>query len=492
MATTAERMRRIKPVPAPVQYLDKQLQSADTEIRQTGLDSIHKMNVPSEPLTDCLARLMEHQNWYVRQAAADGVVRAAQVPKAVEVALRDVAGKRMETEDIYTRSCASRALVGVVQKHLAPDEGEKEGFVGSFSTAGPGIPEQVAAEAASQVAQRLTHEDPRIVQNAVEALTQMGECAAPHAPQLGACIANPDVGVRNAIIRAFKNLGVPAAGGADDLGQRLAHEDPITRRAATRALLAMSHHSGAAAAAGAAAQLKNPDPIARQAAAACLATLGPLAAPWAKHLSARLEDDDTSVRITAVRALVNGGPSTAPYVKHVKHRMNSEDPEVRAAAVDAMRGLARVCPVYAKAVGKMLAEDAEQSGGIQQRVQALKVLAGAEANAQPYLTDIVTELQYPDWAVRRAAIEALQDLKEHAVPVASQVARRVLHHEPDTRRAAAEALGLMGIHSAGFGDRLVGTHATEEDQDVKAACAEAIDMLTKCGALTPKPKGAVG
>mmetsp|Transcript_117046 Transcript_117046/g.377713 ORF Transcript_117046/g.377713 Transcript_117046/m.377713 type:complete len:185 (-) Transcript_117046:171-725(-) len=170
-------------------------------------------------------------------------------------------------------------------------------------------------------------------------------------------------------------------------------------------------------------------------------------------------------------------------LKHVKKRLSAESPDARRAAVDAMRGLSKVCPEYVQVMGKLLQEDADDF----QRVQILDIFGGAAANAQPYLLDIVKELEHPDWAVRRAAIECLQDLGEHATPTASQVARRLLHHDPDVKRAAAEALGRMGVHAGGYGHRIQGTLDTEEDPDVRRACEVALQLLEAAGDMDGTP-----
>merc|ERR1711865_153854 len=98
-----------------------------------------------------------------------------------------------------------------------------------------------------------------------------------------------------------------------------------------------------------------------------------------------------------------------------------------------------------------------------------------------YLEEIAKALEDKDWGLRRVAIEALCDLQEHGDAAAAEVARRLLHHDPDVRRAAAEALGRMGLHAGEYGHRVEGLLDTEEDPDVKSTCADACDMLYAAG-----------
>lgn len=476
---TAERAARIKPVPAQVQLLEKQLLSADAKVRQVGIDSIPDLGAPAEPLANCISGLLEHQNWYVRQSAAFACARAAESPGAADAAIRGVAGARLLHNDAYVRTCAGRALITVTQPYsTGTDDPTNESDVAL------GVTAEAAGMAAQETAAKLSSEDQAARETALETLSEMGACAAPYAAQIGACVSDPNLSVRNAAIEAFAALGAWVSDGSLAAGEGLSHSDAAVRRSAERALVALSEHSGEAAATGAAAQLEKQDAVARHAACVCLAKLGPLAGPHGKSLSACLEDIDSKVRLAAQRALVNAGPNALPSLEHIRKVLNSNNPDARRTAVDTMRGLSAACPQFAQAVGRTFHEDSGVGADVtRERIQAVKVLGGAGANARPYLRDVVKALEAVDIAERRAAIEALEDLGEHAGPVAEQVARCLLHADADVRRAAAEALSLMGVHAGHCLHRLEGMVDTEEDPDVRHACEQALELVRESGAI---------
>mmetsp|Transcript_79308 Transcript_79308/g.137507 ORF Transcript_79308/g.137507 Transcript_79308/m.137507 type:complete len:597 (-) Transcript_79308:18-1808(-) len=231
--------------------------------------------------------------------------------------------------------------------------------------------------------------------------------------------------------------------------------------------------AGADTAAGAALQLQSENPVTRLAALDCLAELKHLAAPHGPEMAQLLEDEDVTVRSTAVHALICAGQNMQPHLKAIKKRCRHSERDVQRAAVAALRGLACVCPNYARSAEHDLQEETE----VHPRRQALEVLAGAAANVEPYLPDIVLCLEDNDWAIRRQTIETLADLKEHGRKAAGEVARRLTHHDRNVRRCAAEALGRMGKHSGDYGHRVEDLAATEEDEDVKRTAVEACELL---------------
>jgi len=274
-----------------------------------------------------------------------------------------------------------------------------------------------------------------------------------------------------------------ALAGIGAVAERLRHPEKEIRRAATKAVHALAAHSGGEAAAAVAGQVSqcatSPE---RRYLLLVLADMKELAAPHGKVLADLLEDPEASVRAAAVRALVSAGPKVAPSsLKHVKRRLEHEDPDVRRAAMDAMRALSSTCPSYAQSVGKLLNEDQEvpTEESIRYKIAILTILGGAATNAEPYLENLTDALNDKDWGVRRAAVESLVALGEHATPAAADVAQRLLHHDPDVRRAAAECLGRMGVHSGKYAGHVEGAVETEEDDDVRRACEKAAAQLAQ-------------
>merc|ERR1712014_33028 len=100
------------------------------------------------------------------------------------------------------------------------------------------------------------------------------------------------------------------------------------------------------------------------------------------------------------------------------------------------------------------------------------------------LEDILHEMESDDWRLRRAIMHCVEDLGVHAAGFgAKEVAKRLLHPEPDVRRTAVECLGRMGVRAGPLSHRVEAMLDTEEDEDVKKVCVIACDRLRKCGAL---------
>jgi len=261
------------------------------------------------------------------------------------------------------------------------------------------------------------------------------------------------------------------------LAAALGSEEEKIRRNGKRALMQMAQSNGKQTAEAVLGPLKSENKVTRIAALECFAALGSLAGPHGAELAEHLEEPDPTVRQSAVHALVSGGKSMRDKHTDIKKRSQHENADISRAAVQALRGLASLCSKFARSAHRDLEEDPEIKG----RMMAIEVLGGAGHNVKPYLEEIVKCLEDKDWGIRRCAIECLCDLEEHAESAASEVARRLLHHDPDVRRAAAEAMGRMGTHCGELGHRVEGLMDTEEDEDVKRTCAEACKALYAAG-----------
>lgn len=479
MSKNKDRILKIKPKPASVQLLERQLHSNDAEVRKVGWDSIHRIGAPVEPLTDCVAACLDHQNWFVKASGAEACCRSIQSKGAGEVAVKSVAGTRMSNPDAEVRRCAGQALVRIVEDASTPD---------APTVMSPKmIPQNTVDNAVKEMAAILSHQDPRIRQNAIEAIGRIGPHSGTCLDEVMSKISDPDVSVRNAVIGCCASLGPLAATCAEQIAKHLRSPDKDVRRSATRAIHTLEQHSGAEAAAAVAGQVeKCADAAQRRYLLLVLIDMKELAAPHGKLISDLLDDPDPGVRHTVVRLLVSAGPMVAPYsLKYVKRRLESPDADVRRSATDAMRAMSPIAPSYAQSVGKLLHEEQADptEENIRYKINILTILGGAAANAEPYLEELAEHLGDKDWGIRRAAIEALADLGEHATEAAAEVARRLLHHEPDVRRAAAECLGGMGVHAGAYGNRVKTMVDTEEDDDVRQACERACALLAEAGAL---------
>jgi HEAT repeat protein len=260
---------------------------------------------------------------------------------------------------------------------------------------------------------------------------------------------------------------------ADCIALELDNDSEVIRRSATKAIVTLEPHAGSEAAKAVASMLSNSSDTTKRAAALCLAELGKHTAPHGKALAVLLESEDVGVRNASVRALVAGGRGMASSMSTLMKKLDHPNEDVRRAAVAALRGLAAQCSKFTKTAHKLI----EEEPSVRHHCQALDILGGSETYALPHLSDIVLGLEDKEWKVRRAAIDALEDLGPHAGKAGGEVARRLLHDNPDTRRAAAEALGRMGQHAGDFARRVEGLVETEKDEDVKRSCESAVARL---------------
>lgn len=461
----------IKAKPACVQLLEKQLSNADPAIRKTGADSIPNIKAPAKPLAECLETHFDHQNWYAKRSAVSAATRAIESKDAANPTIQ-VLTNRLDSSDCETRKCAGRALAGIANAACQSDASKL-------------IPQFCAENAAQAAADCLEHEDPRVRQNAVESLALFSDSAAPHASRLAKRLTDTDGSVRRSVATACTTLGVVATEAAEDVSRLTNHQEDCVRASARNAAFALSTHSGPDVAAAVIQALQVcSDASVRRETLDLMCDLGALMAPHGKVLASFLDDADFGVRCCAIRAMVSAGPNVSgSSLEHVLRRTEQQDRDLRRSAVDAMRALAPMCPQYAAAVGKSLQETAET---IQQRCDVFRILGGAGANAGPFLEDMSYGLDDKDWAVRRATIEAFEDLKEYATEAAPHVARHLLHHSPNVRRAAAETLGRMGLHCGPYANRVEAMLDTEEDEDVLHTCQQAHQMLLDCGAYETK------
>eukprot|EP00913_Durusdinium_trenchii_P025898 g24302.t1 len=277
-AQLAARIAAVKPVPATVQLLEKQLLNGDAEIREQGVESITKIQPPPEPLTVAWARSgalafgsvdverpkrsQKLDRWYVRRTTAAAVTKCAELDEDAELAIHKVAAAQLEHEESWNRAldpdvrcCVARALLAIhkasvnetpaktcalgierrVFKAKDPEEPRDQGegeeaplsARSEDSMAGAAQAGCVDVEygdlAVMEIAQRLAHEKsslsvrPREIRElALNTLAQMGAAAEPYGRKLGQMLADDEVSVSVAALAAFEQLGAHAQSGIEE------------------------------------------------------------------------------------------------------------------------------------------------------------------------------------------------------------------------------------------------------------------------------------
>eukprot|EP00439_Symbiodinium_sp_Y106_P041984 s2177_g5.t1 len=288
-AALQARIAQVKPVPATVQLLEKQLlngagakasgdravkglqgwDEGDREVRAQGVQSITKIRPPAEPLTDLLARLIQHENWYVRRTAAAATAKCAELEDTAEMAVHKVAAAQLENEDPDVRICVARSLLAmhrasvseappksralnivrrvfksfeeleeernaaealrlccksVTQQTTLDDDAPLPTARSDDSMQNCALPGAVAAEvgglAVQEIAARLAHENRDIRELAVNTVAQLGR----ETRKLGSLVADPEIPVCVAASSAFEQLGPHADAGIEDLVKILGHQ----------------------------------------------------------------------------------------------------------------------------------------------------------------------------------------------------------------------------------------------------------------------------
>jgi len=546
-AQLAARIAQVKPVPATVQLLEKQLLNGDADIREQGVESITKIQPPAEPLTDMLHRLLHHENWYVRRTTAAATSKCAELDETAELAIHKVAAAQLEHEDPDVRNCVARSLLAIyrssvsetppkssalgIQRRvfLAPtEESAKEGDEidedaprtarSDDSMAGAALAGEVDTEygdlAVMEIAQRLAHEQPEIRELALSTLAQMGVAAAPYGKKLGQMLADDEVTVVVAATAAFEQLGIHAVSGIEEVVKILSHQQDFYRRQAHRVLMGAAKHSGDEVITHVIQTLTGLQPkrkedrekqsgrrsppgskgsseeapvkVVLRTVLTLLCDLGPLqgdfgplVAPNMKVIMPFIEDPDIDIRAAAIRCLITAGPEVVANngYKMLRKKMELRNVTISKAAMDVLRGLAPIAPVIAGTIGQVLWEESldQLPETMRQRSMVLNVLGGAQANAKKFLEYIAREMESGDFKVRRAAMEAFVDLKEHAIPASAEIAKRLIHADPLVRRLTVECIQLMGVHGHKLLPRVKGLLDTEEDPDVIHSIKRALE-----------------
>jgi len=465
----------IKRVPASVQLLETRLQSYDEEIREQAWKGLDQLGAPDEPLVEKCEEQIHHQNWFVREAGVNAL--AFCVDAGCGMLSATTAEPLLEHEEPHIRYCAAQTLIGIEQRvrvKIVELNNPRDGKINYEKIEKATIPAQRAVEMLSQ---RLTHEDAKIRQNALDHLSRTGDLCTQFSEQICAMVTDPSLPVRNELLRVIARLGPLIVSGTAVLAQALEHEEMKMRRSGAKSLMELSHSCGPEVLEALMEPLVSEQRITRLASLDLIASLGHLAGPHGEEICDRLEETDSEVRLAAVHTLIACGRVMQPHHSHMKERTKHANPDIQRAAVQTLRGLAAVCPKFCKQAYKDMEEEPE----LWARKMAIEVIGGSGHYATSHLEEIAKALEDNDWGLKRCAIECLQDLKEHASPVAGEVAKRLLHHNPDVRRAAAEGLGRMGLHAGEFGHRVEGLCDTEEDEDVKRTCAAACEMLYAAG-----------
>merc|ERR1711972_294511 len=109
------------------------------------------------------------------------------------------------------------------------------------------------------------------------------------------------------------------------------------------------------------------------------------------------------MRAICSRVLVAAGPKVKPCMNSVLQRMEHQKEDIRIAAIECCRSLSFIIDKFARSQGRIFLEDMvseDQEELVQKKLRAIRVLAGAGKNADPYLEEVIQELESNDWRLR--------------------------------------------------------------------------------------------
>lgn len=428
--------------------LVKRLTSADPELREQAGPNFVKIGPKAVAFQEETGEMLEHKHWYVRVATAKALAHIGGnevTPQPIAVA-----ASRLEHKDHHVKQMAIKCLTLMGERAEVPPD-------------------------MTVVAEKLEHPDVDVRVSALNALASMGSYAEPHAVEICSLVADDDHMVRRICLQTISRLGEVVSDGAGAAAKHLGHPNSTIRRNAAEAIVILQPPDVAADAA--ARILEHENPRAREIAARSLGRIG---APAAKHtdgLAELLEDTDIAVRNAAIEAMSLFGVAADPYVEPVVDRLRHDDDSIRRDAVRTLRALGLASAKIADDVFKQI-DHAESMEMVPKHVRkaCIQAFGGMGIHVQPFLMSILDRLTDTDWSCKRAMVETLGELGPFMTdPAMEEIIRYLWHSDPSVRRAAVEALAAMGEHAASVADN-VDKCTDDDDLDVQEAAKRAMKI----------------
>eukprot|EP00931_Biecheleriopsis_adriatica_P087733 TRINITY_DN62161_c0_g1_i1.p1 TRINITY_DN62161_c0_g1~~TRINITY_DN62161_c0_g1_i1.p1 ORF type:complete len:599 (+),score=149.63 TRINITY_DN62161_c0_g1_i1:70-1866(+) len=520
MSSLANRLAQVKPIPASVQLLEKQLKNGQPFVRDAGLVSITKVKPPAEPMTDLLQKLIEDENWYVRRSVAAAVTRCAELDSAATLAIHNVAGNRMDHKDQDVRQTAARALVAVVQSangeevidssglgvrkpfvlakkknkkqpsrtvsdgeetSAPPDDDDVRSVASEHSVEGcaeaGAVPASAGQLALEEICIRMQHKDPDVRKLAIESLTALGTCAERFAVNIAKALADSDLRVRLAAfesIAALEDTSNPAMG---EVALLLRHPDITTRNLARKTVNVMKKWGGPLITEAVVKQLKLIDQQKKDAEQEKDQDARKRGA--ANRKDDRVFGEPKTCQRFIFTVLCDLGPLIAPHSKVLAEYLEEPDLMVRAALVRCLiTGGAEVAVQAIKPLRKRLDHP---DPAIQ--LATVDVLKGL-APLGPVVGQTIGKLILEDASdsspevlrFRKHLLQILSASGKYARRFLPDMARELEHQDFQVRRAAVEAFVDLGEHAID-GCYEIGRRLLHADPVVRRATVETIGQM---------------
>lgn len=298
-------------------------------------------------------------------------------------------------------------VVSLDAVHTALRNGSPRASAAALSALGGLGPQQGGASAIDAGIEALGHEDARVRQAAVAALSAMAEWGDGRAVEaVAACLEHEDLGTRRAAVKALARMAGSKARAIAAASARLEHGSAAVRRAAVEALARLAERG-------------DPQVVA--------------------SVGARLQHRDGAVRRTALEALSRlAERGDEPVVSAVSACLSAGDARMRRAAVDTLGFVAQA--EHADAV-QALCDCLRDHDGVVRRA-AVDALASSTEVGDARTTNTVYEcLDSGDAAIRRTALLAIPKVARRGdLRAVTAVCARLVHAEAAEQRQAMAAL----------------------------------------------------
>ncbi|XP_056249430.1 HEAT repeat-containing protein 4 isoform X2 [Seriola aureovittata] len=205
----------------------------------------------------------------------------------------------------------------------------------------------------------------------------------------------------------------------------------------------------------------------------------------------RLNSSEPEGRLVACRTLCSlRGPFNKDVVHKLTHLMWSDPSErVRHAAADSLIKLGKEQNVH-----RHLRVKLEDGRGLQDRVEALKLISSLKLTTAKLLKSLVSCFKDESPAVRKQACVSAASLLLKDETVVSRLLE-LLENDParEVRLSAIEAVGALGLSSADVQETLQSYVETEEDAELREAACRLlpVDNLHDFLLLDPECNGLV-
>lgn len=446
--------------------LKQQLNSENSIQRLEAAEALEAIGPNALPLA---IKALDDKAWYVRHAAMSAISSFGAEAKSAVPALT----KQLENEEPALRAMAAQAL-----GHIGPAASDAVKPLSELLEDSQSLVKMHAAWALARIQpgktkafkkalpiliNALKSEDPELKDEAIEALSEMGNSAV--SPLMKFLKDNQEVSGEIAALDVLTALGPRAKNAAKIVAEALNSPDPMLRWHAARALGELESDNEEAIAALTAA-LGDNSPQVRSHAAFALGEIGAKNQEALNRLVELVGDENPVVRRASVEALKKIDPDRESVRPAFLRALRDSSPEVRAHAVEAIASLGK--PNVNELIAALDSPETCHA--------ACLLLAELGPKAQQAVPALSETLADENPVVRLEALIALGRIGEAAKPAIPKMLKALDDETEAVRFGAVFALGKMGPDAKAATKKLEAL-LSDDDAVLKAVSAWALSQI---------------